>query len=63
LLDWATFFSAIALVLVVEGLLLFAGPEAMKKLYAEAALLDHKMLRSIGLGAIIAGVVLLYFIR
>ena len=63
MLDWTTLFSAIALVFVIEGLLLFAGPEAMKKMYADAALLDHKMLRLIGLGAIIAGVVILYFIR
>ena len=63
MLDWTTLFSAVALMLVIEGLVLFAGPEAMKKLYAEAALLEHKVLRAIGLGAIIAGVVLLYFIR
>ena len=63
MLDWATLFSAVALVLVIEGLMLFASPDAMKKLYAEAALLEHKVLRAIGLGAIIVGVVLLYFIR
>ncbi len=63
MLDWTTLFNALALVLVIEGLMLFAGPEAMKKMYAEAATLEHKVLRAIGLGAIIAGVILLYFIR
>lgn len=51
--------SAIALVFVIEGLMLFAAPEAAKKMYAEAAKLDQKKLRFIGLGAIIAGLILL----
>ncbi len=63
MLDWTTLLSALALVFIIEGLMLFAGPEAMKRLYAEASTLDQKVLRAVGLGAIMAGVILLYFIR
>ena len=48
MLDWSALFSALALVFVIEGLLLLVGPESMKRMYAEAATLEHKVLRLIG---------------
>lgn len=59
MLDWGLLFKAFALMLLIEGLVLFAAPEAMRRAYQEAAKLDQKKLRLVGFGAIIAGVILL----
>ncbi|MEM7084374.1 MAG: DUF2065 domain-containing protein [Pseudomonadota bacterium] len=62
MLDWVTLFNALALALIIEGLFMALGPKLMQGFFAQAAKADHKMLRSTGLGSIIAGVVFLYLI-
>jgi hypothetical protein len=49
--------------LIIEGLLPFATPRSWRQGLAMMAQLDDGQLRSFGLGLVIAGLVLLYFIR
>jgi uncharacterized protein len=54
---------ALALVLVIEGLLWAAFPDRMKDLAARAATLPSSLLRRVGLVAMAVGVVVVWFVR
>ena len=54
---------ALCLVIVIEGLMLFAAPEAWQRMAAQLAELDPKQLRTFGGGAMIVGLVLLQLAR
>ena len=56
-------FTAIALVMVIEGMLPFIGPGKYKQLVAQIAQLSDNQLRLFGLTAMIAGLLLLFFVR
>ena len=60
---WVEIGSAMALVLVIEGLLPALLPETYKRTILQMAMLDEKKLRTIGIGSMIAGAILLYLIR
>jgi uncharacterized protein YjeT (DUF2065 family) len=51
--------AALCLVLVVEGLMLFAAPRGWQAMMREALKLPPHSLRLIGAGAMVAGLVLL----
>lgn len=55
--------SAVALVLVLEGILPFVIPDAWRRAMQQAASLDNRVLRVIGATSMIAGVLLLYIVR
>ncbi len=55
--------SAVALLLVIEGLLPFASPRAYRQAVAQLARLPDRQLRLVGLASMLAGVLLLYWIR
>ena len=55
--------TALALVLVIEGILPFVSPGRYRQMVAQIVRLGDNQLRTFGLGAMIAGVVLLFFIR
>jgi len=55
--------TAIALVLIIEGMLPFVGPGKYKQLVAQVAQLSDNQLRTFGLSTMIAGVLLLFFVR
>ena len=57
------FLAACALVLVLEGILPFASPRAVRKMWESVSLMPDKTLRILGLFSMIVGVILLYFIR
>jgi len=61
-LNWHDLFTAIALLLILEGLLPFASPESLKKMYQSILETPENSLRMIGLGSIVAGLVLLYIV-
>lgn len=61
-LDWQNLLTAIALVLIIEGLLPFISPASMKKTYAQLLTFSEKSLRNVGLLSIIAGILLLFLI-
>lgn len=56
-------FAAIALMLVVEGIMPFLSPARFREALLMAARLDDRRLRLLGLAGMLAGVVLLYVVR
>jgi uncharacterized protein YjeT (DUF2065 family) len=62
-MDWSDLWAAFALYLVLEGMMPFANPGAMKRALAQLSQLDERTLRIVGLVSMIAGAVLLYVVR
>ena len=60
---WTEILTAIALLMIIEGILPFVGPGRYKQLVAQIAQLSDNQLRTFGLGAMIAGLLLLFFVR
>ncbi len=57
------FLTALALVMVIEGALLALFPGGMKRLWEMAGDVPQSTLRAGGLGAAVAGVLLVWLIR
>ena len=55
--------TALGLVLVIEGLVLAASPQAAKRLSALMMSRPPAVLRAVGLGAMVAGVALVWLVR
>lgn len=55
--------SALSLVGVLEGLLLFAGPAAWKRAAAQLHALPDRHLRAVGGAMLVVGLLSLYFVR
>ena len=62
-LDWKDLFAALAIVLVVEGVMPFANPAGMKRTLARLAAMDERELRLGGLFSMAVGVGLLFWVR
>lgn len=62
-MNWEDFGRALALVLVIEGLLPFAAPGRWRELMLRMTTLDDRELRVIGLGSMILGSATLVAIR
>jgi uncharacterized protein len=60
---WQVLPAAIALVFIVEGMLPFISPNRWRAMLAVAAQMDDRMIRSIGLGSMLCGVVILYLVH
>lgn len=60
---WADLLAALALVLVIEGLMPFLSPAGFKRTMGQVSQMPDRNLRTIGLVSMIAGVVLLYLVR
>jgi len=60
---WQVLPAAIALVFIVEGMLPFISPNRWRAMLAVAAQMDDRMMRSIGLGSMLFGVVILYLVH
>lgn len=60
---WNDLLVALALVLVIEGILPFLNPAAMRELQRKMAEMDDKSLRIAGLSSMLAGLALLYLLR
>lgn len=56
-------FRALALVLVIEGLLPFAAPARWRETMLRLSSLDDRQLRFIGVTAIIGGLLMLQLVR
>lgn len=61
-MNWHDFFTAIALLLIFEGLLPFVNPDGLKKIYKSMIETPESSLRMVGLASIVAGLVLLYIV-
>jgi len=62
-MNWTDLLSAIALLMVIEGLLPFANPRGSRRTMAMLAQMPDEKLRIAGLVSIIAGLVLLWIVR
>jgi uncharacterized protein YjeT (DUF2065 family) len=60
---WQDFFSALALVLIIEGILPFLSPNSFKETMLRITQMPEKNLRTMGFAAMLAGVLLLYLVR
>ncbi|OGI66492.1 MAG: hypothetical protein A2W18_00555 [Candidatus Muproteobacteria bacterium RBG_16_60_9] len=60
---WHDFAAALALVLVLEGLLPFASPGAIRRTLETINQLSDNQLRASGLASMLLGLLLLYFIN
>ena len=60
---WQVLPAAIALVFIVEGMLPFISPNRWRAMLAVAAQMDDRMIRGIGLGSMVFGVVILYLVH
>lgn len=63
MIAWNELFSALALVLVIEGIMPFISPKGWRQTMLQASQLEDKALRSIGFASMLAGAVLLYLMR
>jgi len=62
-MNWNDLLAAFAIYLVLEGLLPFANPSGFKQVMRQVTEYNEQKLRTMGLGSMIAGVILLYFVR
>ena len=62
-MQWADFLAALALVLILEGLFLFAAPKVWKRMVAQLLPQPERQLSAMGGFMVIAGLIGLYFIR
>ncbi len=60
---WHDFLAAIALVLVIEGIIPFVNPGAMRRTLLKMIEMNDQSLRFAGLTSMLIGVILLYIIR
>ena len=60
---WQVLPAAIALVFIVEGMLPFISPNRWRSMLAMAEQMDDRMLRNVGLGSMLFGLVLLYLVH
>jgi uncharacterized protein YjeT (DUF2065 family) len=60
---WTEILTALALVFVIEGMLPFISPSKYRQMVAEITQLSDSNIRSVGLIVMIAGLVLLFFVR
>jgi uncharacterized protein YjeT (DUF2065 family) len=62
-MEWTDLFAAFALYLIIEGLLPFISPRGWKQSIELIAQLNDRQLRIFGLLSMLAGLVLLVFVR
>jgi len=60
---WTEILTALALVLVIEGLLPFASPGRYRQMVAEIVRLSDNHIRTVGLVIIVIGLLILYVVR
>ena len=62
-MQWSDLLAAFALYLVLEGIMPFLNPGAMKRALLRFASLPDVQLRVAGSVSMVAGIALLYFVR
>ncbi len=60
---WHVLAAAIALVFIIEGMLPFISPDRWRKLLAMADQMEDRVIRNIGLGSMVFGVIILYLVH
>jgi uncharacterized protein len=62
-MNWSDLFAALALYLVLEGIMPFLNPQGVKRLMLTFAEFADRQLRLMGLVSMGLGLTLLYFVR
>lgn len=62
-MNWSDLFAAVALYLILEGILPFLSPQWMKRMLVSFASMADNHLRLCGLISMSIGLALLYFVR
>jgi len=57
---WQVLPVAFALVLIIEGMLPFISPDRWRNMLAVVSEMDDRVIRNVGLGSMLLGVLLLY---
>jgi len=60
---WTQLGSALALVLIIEGLMPFVSPGQFRRTMAQIAQLHDGQIRMVGLASMLVGVLVLYLVR
>ncbi len=60
---WDTFLMAIALMLVLEGILPFTFPNAWRDTFRKLVELEDNQIRFIGLTSMVVGLIVLYLVN
>ena len=59
---WELLFTALALMLVFEGLMPFLSPQSWRRLFEQATRLSDGQLRFLGLSSMLGGLLLLWLV-
>jgi len=62
-MNWTELFSALALVLIIEGIIPFINPQGYKSTMQQMLAMPESALRIVGFGLMLAGAISLFFIR
>jgi uncharacterized protein YjeT (DUF2065 family) len=62
-LDWTDLLAALAIVCIIEGIMPFINPPAMKRLLARMASMEEREMRIFGLASMLVGLAILYMVR
>ena len=62
-MNWNDLFAALALVLVIEGMLPFVNPRGYKQTMLQITAIPEQSLRMIGFGSMMLGLIFLYLVR
>jgi uncharacterized protein len=62
-LDWTDLFAALAIVCIIEGVLPFINPSAMKRLLSRIASLEDRDMRIAGCISMAIGLTILFLVR
>ena len=62
-MNWGDLLAALALVMIIEGLVPFISPQGYKNTMQQLTSMPESTLRGIGFGLMLGGVVFLYLIR
>lgn len=60
---WQDLWAALALMMVLEGILPFANPGGFRRMMRMVGEMDDRSLRNAGLFTMLAGLLLLYLVR
>ena len=60
---WQVLPVALALVLIIEGILPFISPARWRVMIATVAQMEDRVIRNFGLGSMMLGLLLLYLVR
>ena len=62
-MEWADFIAAVAILLIVEGILPFLSPGRSRRVFEQMSRLGDRELRFAGLVGMVAGLGLLFYVR